>query len=199
MLFRSPIDPLGTALLQNAETLACIVLIQLIRPGLPVVYAPASVVGYMKRASFCTGSPESILINLVSLQLARDLYKIPTRTLTGHTDAKRSDYQAGMETMQSLLLSCIGGAEILTQALGTLESYMTISFGKFIMDEEMFSRCHRIQKGLDASTISQSIALIQEVGSTGNYLTNPDTFKKFRSSWQPSASEIGRASCRERV
>ncbi|MCG8473337.1 MAG: trimethylamine methyltransferase family protein [Desulfobacterales bacterium] len=185
----APIDVLGTALLQNAETLACIVLIQLIKPGLPVVYAPASVAGYMKRASFCTGSPESILINLVSLQLARDLYKIPTRTLTGHTDAKVPDYQAGMETMQSLLLSCLGGAEILTQSLGTLESYMTISFEKFILDEEMFSRAMRIHQGMDTSNLDETIALIQEVASSGNYLTHPSTFKKFRDCWQPIASD----------
>lgn len=185
----APIDLLGCALMQNAEILSCIVLIQLIRPGVPVVYCPASVVGYMKRASFCTGSPESMLINIASLQLGRDLYHLPTRTLTGHTDAKLPDYQAGVESMQAIMLSALGGAEILNEALGTLESYMSISFEKFILDEEMFSRVQRIHKGVDTSGMDRRLALIKEVAHQGSYLTHPSTFKAFRESWQPRVSD----------
>ena len=185
----APIDLLGCALMQNAEILSCIVLIQLIRPGVPVVYCPASVAGYMKRASFCTGSPESMLINLASLQLGRHLYKLPTRTLTGHTDAKLPDYQAGVESMQAIMLSALGGAEILNEALGTLESYMSISFEKFILDEEMFSRIQRIHRGVDTSDIQAQVNLIQEVAHQGSYLTHPTTFKAFKSSWQPRVSD----------
>ncbi len=48
-----------------------------------------------------------MLINMVNLQLARERYRLPTRTLTGHTDAKIPDYQAGYETMQSFLLAAL--------------------------------------------------------------------------------------------
>lgn len=184
-----PIDLLGTALMQNAEILACIALIQLIRPGVPLVYCPASVVGYMKRASFCTGSPEGMLINIASMQLGRDLYNLPTRTLCGHTDSKVPDYQAGYETMQSIMMAALGGAEILNEALGTLESYMSISFEKFIMDEEIFSRTRRIAEGIDTSNLDASLKLIQEMGQNGSYLTHPSTFKKCRDNWMPSAAD----------
>ncbi len=184
-----PIDLLGTSIMQNAEMLACITLIQLIQPGVPVVYSPASAVGYMKRASFCTGSPEGMMINIANFQLGRNLYKLPTRTLCGHTDAKTADYQAGYETMQANIMATLGGAEILTQALGTLESYMTISFEKFIMDEEIHSRNLRIAAGVDTSDIDGSVQLIQEIAHKGSYLTHPSTFKKFRQSWQPMVAD----------
>lgn len=184
-----PVDLMGTALMQNAEMLAGIVLIQLVRPKVPVVWCPASVVGYMKRASFCTGSPESLLINMVNLQLARERYRLPTRTLTGHTDAKIPDYQAGYETMQSILPAALGGAEIINQALGTLDSYMTLSFEKFILDEEIISRIQRIAAGVDTSTLDDCVRTIQEVGIRGDYLTHPSTFKNFRDLWMPSAAD----------
>jgi len=184
----APLDLMGTALMQNAELLACTVLIQLINPGLPVVYCPASVVGNMKRASFCTGSPESMLINLINLQLAQDLYHIPTRSLTGATDAKIPDFQAGAESMQNLMLSVLGGAEIINEALGTLESYMTLSFEKYLLDEENFRRLQRIQNGVSLINVEESVKLIHEVGINGDYLTHTSTFKGFREMWQPTLS-----------
>ena len=184
----APLDLMGTALMQNAELLACTVLIQLVNPGLPVVYCPASVVGNMKRASFCTGSPESMLINLINLQLGQEYYHLPTRSLTGSTDAKVPDFQAGAESMQNLMLSMLGGSEIINEALGTLESYMTLSFEKYLMDEENFRRLQRIQKGVSLVNLEESVTLINEVGINGDYLTHTSTFNKFRELWQPTLS-----------
>ena len=45
----------------------------------------------MKTAGYITGSPESNLINIVGLQLAKELYRLPTRTMAGLTDAKVVD------------------------------------------------------------------------------------------------------------
>ncbi|MCG8615049.1 MAG: trimethylamine methyltransferase family protein, partial [Desulfobacterales bacterium] len=94
-----------------------------------------------------------------------------------------------VESMQALMLSVLGGAEIQNEALGTLESYMSISFEKFILDEEMFSRLQRIHQGLDTSGMDERIALIKEVAHGGSYLTHPSTFKAFRDSWQPRVSD----------
>lgn len=182
----APLDLIGTALMQNAESLACIALIQLINPGLPVVYCPASVVGNMKRASFCTGSPESMLINLINLQLAKELYRLPTRSLTGATDSKIPDFQAGAESMQNLMLSVLGSSEIINEALGTLESYMTLSFEKYLLDEENIRRLLRIQRGVSPTNIEESVKLINDVGIKGDYLTHQSTFSGFKDLWQPS-------------
>jgi trimethylamine--corrinoid protein Co-methyltransferase len=184
----APISPLGTTVLQNAESLAGLVLIQLIRPGLPVVCSTASTIAYLKSARFCTGSPEYVLINAAGNQMTRDLYGLPTRTLTGHTDAKIVDYQAGMESMQSVLMSVLAGAEILTMPLGTLDSWMTISFEKLVLDEEMFRRVLCITEGLAMSELSDSVSVIQEVGIGGEYLTHRDTLDNFRSRWVPDVS-----------
>jgi len=185
----APQSLIGASLQQTVECLACTVLCQLIQPGLPMIWAPASTVGYMKRASFCTGAPENMLINMITNQMAREYYNIPTRTLTGHTEAKIIDYQAGVETLQSQLISVLGGAEILSMPLGSLDSYMTISFEKMLLDEETIRRVLCIQKGVDFSQLDEAVKAIKEIGSEGSYLTHPTTLARFRQSWIPDYSE----------
>jgi trimethylamine---corrinoid protein Co-methyltransferase len=184
----APIDLMGIALQQNAELLAGTVYIQLVNPGTPVVWAPSSTVAWMKTANYNTGTPEGLLPNLAILQMAKDFYHIPTRSMAGLTDAKAVDCQAGYETMQNMLMAMLGGAQIIYEALGVLDGIMTTSYEKIIIDEEIYRRGRRISCGMDTGTLKESLDLIQEVGSTGNYLAHESTLSKFRDMWQPSVS-----------
>lgn len=186
-----PISLLGTAVLQNTETIAGLVLVQLINPGAPLVYATASTSGYMKEATYAAGSPEAMLINTASLQMGLDFYKLPVRTMSGITHSKTVDCQAGYETMQSLLMGMMSGAQMSVQSLGVLDAIMTTSYEKFIIDEELIRRVRRISQGIDTSDEALAVDVIQEVGHTGTYLTHMSTFEKFRSLWTPTVSDWG--------
>lgn len=184
-----PINLLGTSVLQNTEALAGIVLSQLVRPGAPIVYGTASTVGNMKDASFAAGSPETMLINLPNIRLAREYYHLPTRTMCGITHAKVVDCQAGYETMMSAMMGVLSGANIGVQCIGTLESLMTVSYEKIIIDQEILSRVLRIQSGVD---VSKKVVLgedIKHVGPGGNYLLHPGTMAECRSLWFPTVSD----------
>ncbi len=180
-----PINPLGTALLQNAEILSGIVLAQCVQPGCPVVYSVASTAGYMKDASFGGGSPDAMMIHGPCIQVAIDLYDIPIRTMTGISSAKEADYQAGMETGMSALLSGLIGGGIWPQAMGVIDDIMTLSYEKLILDSDTLSRALYIRNGLDFSTEALSIDSIMEVGPQGYFLTHPETFENFRNLWIP--------------
>jgi trimethylamine--corrinoid protein Co-methyltransferase len=184
-----PINLLGTSVLQNTEALAGIVLSQLVRPGAPVVYGTASNVGIMKDASFAAGSPEAMLINLPNIRLAREYYHLPTRTMCGITHAKVVDCQAGYETMMSAMMGVLSGANIGVQCIGTLESLMTVSYEKIIIDQEILSRILRLQAGID---VSKQVILdedIRQVGPGGNYLLHPGTMAECRNLWFPTVSD----------
>ena len=186
-----PISLLGTAVLQNTETIAGLVLVQLINPGAPLVYATASTSGYMKEATFAAGTPEAMLINTASLQMGLDFYHLPVRTMSGITHSKTVDCQAGYETMQSLLMGMMSGAHMSVQSLGVLDAIMTTSYEKFIIDEELISRVRRISQGIDTSDAALSVDVIQEMGQKANYLSHESTFKSFRTLWTPSVSDWG--------
>ncbi len=186
-----PIGLLGTSLLQNIELLAGIVLTQMTRPGAPVVYATASTTGDMQTGGFSAGTPEAMLINAPNIQLANTYYRLPSRTMCGITHSKEIDCQAGYETMMSLMMGVLSGADIGVQCVGTLDALMTLSFEKMIIDQELISRVLRIQKGVDdlPGTADAAAEIIQEVGCNGSYLTHPSTFKGCRNMWTPTMSD----------
>ncbi|MFZ5643759.1 MAG: trimethylamine methyltransferase family protein [Bacillota bacterium] len=183
-----PISLFGTTILQNAEILAGIVLTQLINPGNPVVYSPASSVANMKKGNYITGSPEANLMNIACIQMAIELYNLPTRSMAGLTDSKVVDCQAGYETMQNIFMLALSGVNIINESLGVLDSIMTTSYEKFVIDEEILSRVIRIQEGIDTSDERESVELIQEIAHTGSYLEHSNTFDRCRERWQPAVA-----------
>lgn len=184
-----PVSLMGTVVLQNTEILSGIVMTKLVNPEAPVVYCPSSTAGYMKKASYITGTPEGMLINIANLQIAREYYHLPTRTMCGMTDAKVVDCQAGYETMQNLMMGMLGGSHILVECLGVLDAIMTTSYEKFIIDEEIIRRVKRIAEGIDTSDQAYFTEVIQDVGPGGSYLTHPSTFEHFRDFWLPTVSD----------
>lgn len=190
----APVTLMGTMVIQNAEMLAGLVLTQLISPETPYVYSPASAVPNLATGAYVTGSPESNLINIAGLQLARELYELPCRSMAGLTDAHVIDCQAGFETMQNLMMLMLAGVHLINECLGALGSIMTTSFEKFVIDEEMIGRCLRMLQGLDASDEALAMDVIREVGHTGSYLMHPTTLRDCRKNWKPTVSFWGNLS-----
>ena len=183
-----PISLSGTTTLMNAEILAGTVLAQLINPGTPVVYVPGATVANMKNGGYITGSPEANLINIAGLQLALNLYRMPTRVMSGLSDAKTIDYQSGAETMQNIFMPLLAGAHILNNTLGSLDSQMTTSYEKFILDEESILRVLRVMEGISGFDLDISLDLIQDIAHSGQYLINTNTLENFRERWRPTIS-----------
>ncbi len=104
------------------------------------------------------------------------------------TDAKIVDYQAGLETMQNVLMLLAAGVDHVSESLGILDSYMTTSYEKIIIDLEILSRVERIMQGIDTSTYEDDIKAIKEMGPGGVFLTHPDTLKSFKNRWRPTIS-----------
>jgi trimethylamine--corrinoid protein Co-methyltransferase len=184
----APMSIFGSIVQQNAEVMAGSALVQLISPGCPTVYCPASTMADMRTAICLFSPPEQFLINSSCLQMAIDFYKVPTRIMAGMTDSKSVDIQAGYETMQNMMMGLMSGGHMIEQVFGVLDAIMTISYEKFIIDEEMMSRVIRICNGVDTSDSKMSLDVMKEVGPGGSYLAHPDTFKRFRDQWLPSVS-----------
>ena len=169
-----------------------IVLTQLIKPGNPTVYCPSATASNMKTGDYTLGTPEGMLINVANLQMALDYYHFPTRAMPGCTDSKLVDYQAGVETMQNLMMGMMGGAHILNESVGVLDNILTCSYEKTIIDGELIRRVKRIWQGIDGPDEDMSVDLIQEIGHRDEtYLTHPVTYEHCRKRWQPDVSYWG--------
>ena len=183
-----PISLLGTTTLMNTEILAGIVMTQLIRPGAPVAYEPGGTVADLKNGLYTGGGPESNLMVIAGLQMAIDLYRLPTRVMGGLSDAKMVDYQAGAETIQNLLMPLLAGAHFLNNALGNMDGQMTTSFEKYILDVESIERALRVMRGIDDLDQDVSLDIIKEIGHQANYLMHPSIFRNYKRRWRPRIS-----------
>lgn len=184
-----PMRPIGTAVLQNAEILSGLTFAYLFNPKAPALYTPSSSTAYMKKGTYCTGTPGMSLVNLPILQMAHEFYEIPTRCMCGMTDSKVVDAQAGLETMQNVLMAVMGGCDFVFESFGVLDAIMTVSYEKHIIDEEIVARVIALKQGMDLSDDALSVEVIQELGPGGMYLDADDTLDHFMDPFENIVSE----------
>lgn len=184
-----PMRHMGMLVLQNTEILSGIVLMNLINEKAPVVYSPASTVGYMKKGTYTTGTPDMSLVNVPLLLMGHDFYHLPTRNMCGMTDAKMPDMQAGLETMQNVMMAIFAEVDVINECLGVLDNIMTLSYEKHIVDEEIIKRALYLKQGIETDDDALSVDVIKEVGPRGSYLECDDTFDHFREVFENDISE----------
>ncbi|CAA7600557.1 trimethylamine-corrinoid protein Co-methyltransferase [Acididesulfobacillus acetoxydans] len=185
----SPATLAGTLVVNNAEILAGLTLAQLVRPGTPVVYGNTSTIADMKTMAIALGAPELSLLVLGTAQMARR-YRLPSRAGGSLTDAKEPDMQAGLESMLSLLSTVAGGVSIVMHAGGILDSFLTLSYEKLIIDEDTGGMAKRFQRGIEVNRETLALEAIADRGAGGNFLDHEHTLKHFRNEiWRPQLSD----------
>ena len=185
----SPVYLLSAVILSLAEMIAGLVYAQLITSGVPVVLSASLTYGNMRYATWECAAPDTALMLCASIQMFRDFYRLPARAQTGVTSAKCIDYQAGMETMQSLLTSALAGVNLTSQSVGTLANLMTTSLEKTVLDDELIGRVRYILKGMDTSTQAAGMEDLMKAEPCQDFMTAESTLLHFRDGWQPTVSD----------
>lgn len=185
----SPVHILGTIVQANTETLAGLCLAQCVRPGIPVLPSASLTYGNLKLATWECSSPDTALMLAGAIQMYKDFYHLPARAQTGVTSSKCVDYQAGMESMQSLLLTALMDVDVTSQSMGTLENLMAISFEKTLIDNELVDRVRKITDGIEFTDETLSLDEIMNTKHGGTFLMAPSTIKYMRDGWQPQISD----------
>ncbi len=169
----------GVLVQQNAEILASIAVAQSVRSGAPVLYGSVSTVMDMRTGAVALGAPEAGLISLGAAQLAR-YYGVPSRGTGGNTDALGLDYQTGAESASTLLLSALAGFDFIYDVAGSLESSLTASYPKLILDDDLAGSVRRVISGIDVSEDTIAADVIEAAGLKGSYMSHPHTMDHFR-------------------
>ncbi len=179
----SPISLQGTVALTNAEILAGLVYAQALNPGQPVIYGNTSTVTNMKDMNLSLGAPETALINAASGQLA-DYYGLPFRSGGGLSDAGSLDIKAGYEAMMNLMVSYLTGFDLIMHDGGILDSFMTVSYEKLMVDEEIISIIKKYLKGMDRDGLKPSMNEIMERCPGGHFLDSDTTLQGFKTEFK---------------
>ncbi|MEW5785682.1 MAG: trimethylamine methyltransferase family protein [Bacillota bacterium] len=174
----SPVTLAGLLAQENAAILAHIALVQLFRPGTPVLYGTVSTIANMRNGLVALGSVETGLITAASAQLARH-YGLPCRSVGAATESKLEDLQAGMERAATLMPAVLSGVNFITCG-GTLDSTMLESHATLLLDDELCGMMLRAGRGITVNQASLALDLIQEIGFNGEYFSQPHTALHFR-------------------
>ncbi|MER9632561.1 trimethylamine methyltransferase family protein [Mesorhizobium sp. M0296] len=184
----SPTTVAGLSAQSLAESLAGMAIIQLVRPGAPVMH------GFMMMGmSMRSGSPirydETWKSLLIAGQLARRL-GVPFRCGGSSSNSKILDAQAGWEAALYMMFSMLAGVNFFIHATGTLEAGLVANFDKFLIDCDMLGAASRMMSGVDTSTDSLALNAIAGVGPAGNFLSCAHTMQRYKTAfYQPTNAD----------
>jgi len=173
---------------QNAEALLGISLVQLTRPGVPVVYGAFTSNVDMRSGSPAFGTPENALANIASGQLARR-YNLPYRTSACNA-SNTTDAQATWETQMALWGSVMGHGNLIYHAAGWLEGGLVASFEKLVQDCEMLQHMSAMLQPIQVDTSEIGLEAIDEVGPGGHFFGCDHTMQRFKTAfYEPMLSD----------
>ena len=101
----SPMTMAGTLAQGNAEFLAAAILMQMIRPQTPLIYATLPTVADMRSGAYASGGIECGMLHMAFAQMAH-FYNVPCGGYIGLTNSKINDAQSAMRPACRWWLAC---------------------------------------------------------------------------------------------
>jgi trimethylamine--corrinoid protein Co-methyltransferase len=175
----SPVTLAGNLVIQNVDSLTEVCLTQLVNPGTPVIYGSVASSADFRDLKYIAGSIEMGLLNAAGAQLAQ-FYRLPFYATAGISDAKIVDAQCGYESALSSLLCALSGANFIHDAAGLLDFALSVSYEKYVVDNEIIGMVMRAVEGIKVNEDTLAFDLIKEVGPGGNFVSAKHTRKYMR-------------------
>ncbi|GAI03172.1 unnamed protein product, partial [marine sediment metagenome] len=174
----------GALVIGSAECLSQLVVLQLKRPGTPIIFGSLPSIMDMKTTIFSYGAPEmSILV--AGLTEMSHYYKLPMFGTAGCTDADIIGAQAGVEITYQILMTMLSGADLVHDA--GLSYHARMVFPELIvLTDEVVEMVKIMMGGLEINDETLPLDLIERVGPRGDYLSQAHTLKHFRKFWVPT-------------
>lgn len=167
---------LAGALVQTfAETLACLAVVNIIRPGNPMNFGMWPFISDLRTGAFSGGSGEEALVIAAMCQLANH-YGLITSAPSGMTDSKTMDAQAGYEKAISTTAAVLAGGNMVSTYPGVVGSLLAQSFEGMVIDNDMMGQVLRLLRGIEVSDETIGVEVIENaVFGDGHFLNQPQT------------------------
>jgi len=175
----SPITLAGNVLTHVAETLAGIALVQCVNKGAPGICGGVGSITNLRTMDHLGGPIERAMINAAVAQMAQH-FEIPLYSTAGTTDAKTVGVQATYESAMASLLVAMSGANYIHDIAGLMESDLTVSYEKLVIDNEILGMCQRVLRGIEVNDDTLATELMIEKGPGKDYLVEQHTIEHMR-------------------
>ncbi len=181
----APLSIAGALVEHTANSLAGLVLMQLLNPGHACIFAVASGGFNMQRATYVGSSPEAVLLHCATAQMAH-AYGLPFQGGSG-IDSCLPDAQAGYERMMQAGPMSLAGVNFIHLAFGMMDQLLTSSYEQAVIDNEILTAAFRMAQGIEVTPESIALDQIRAAGPGGQFLQADYTLDNFRClQWQPA-------------
>ncbi len=198
----SPITITGSLVQQSAETLALLVLAQIVNPGCGVVYCGR--LGMLEpRTGLIWGGVELGMSSAATVQLGH-YYGFSVNVYGFSTNAHTIDAQNAFERGLNASIPALAGADELS-GIGEMEAGVMGSYAQMVLDNELVGSIMRQRKGLSADAAHLAVDIIENVmNGTRNFLGQRHTLNHLkageialtklaeRNSWETWEDKLGR-------
>jgi trimethylamine--corrinoid protein Co-methyltransferase len=174
----SPMTITGSLVQQSAETLALLVLAQVVNPGCGVIYCGR--LGMLEpRTGLIWGGVELGLSSAATVQLGH-YYGFSVNVYGFSTNAHTLDAQNAFERGLNAAIPALAGADELS-GIGEMEAGVMGSYAQMVLDNELVGSVMRLRRGLSADVEHLAVDIIGNVmDGTRNYLGQKHTLKHLR-------------------
>jgi trimethylamine--corrinoid protein Co-methyltransferase len=175
----APLSLAGALTQQNAEVLASIVLAQLIRPGLPIVYCGRLAMMEPRTGISVWGGVELGLASAATVQIGHR-YGLPVNVYGLSTNAHVLNLQNGYERALNAAIPALAGADELS-GIGEMEAGVMGSYAQMVCDDEIAASVGRLRRGLAADEDALAVEVIAKVmDGPRNFLAHRHTRRYLR-------------------
>jgi trimethylamine--corrinoid protein Co-methyltransferase len=172
----APVTVAGATISNNAELLAVVVLIQLMRPGTGICGNDFVTPMDMESGSFLFGALGVNLHQMAFNQLWTQIYKIPTvNTGSAFSNSKLIDYQSGYEKTHTAMASALSGANVIVLH-GGVTAELAYNPILSIINDDVANIIGRTVEGFEVNDETMAVELIEAVGPVpGTFLNKTHT------------------------
>jgi len=175
----APLSIAGAIVQQNAEVLASIVLAQLIKPGLPIVYCGRLAMMEPRTGLSVWGGIELGMASAGTVQIAHR-YGLPVNVYGFSTNSHTLDIQSGFERSLNSIIPAMSGADELS-GIGEMEAGIMGSYAQMVCDSEIAASVQRIRRGFSIDEEALAVEVIAATQSSNlNFLTQKHTTRYLR-------------------
>lgn len=179
----SPVTLAGALAQGLAETLAGLMVVDVIEPGYPCIFAFMPFISDLRTGAMTGGSGEAAVASAAAAQLLLQL-GLPSTASAGMTDAKTPDAQAGYEKGYTVALAAQAGADMINLSVGMLASIMAASRESLVIDNDMCGAILRSVRGVELRETSIDLDRIEAVATgAGHYLGESQTLALMKSEY----------------
>ena len=177
---------LAAAIAQSlAEVMVGVALGQVVRPGSPAVFGNFITTVNLRAGAPTFGTAESVAASYVVGQIARR-FNVPLRCSGGFTSSPCVDAHSTNESVNSLNAAILCGSHFVLHAAGWMESALTVSYEKLIIDADYLGSLHRFVKGISLEPDQFTTDSFEEVGPGGHFFGAAHTLGHYENAFYES-------------